>query len=187
MQNKLTQQITKKDKGFSLIEMMIVIAIIMIMAAIATPAILSWLPNKRLKAAARDIYSTMQRDKVEAVQRNTCVSTTFTIVTWPSTGGNYATFVDSGTGAGGIRCNGIQDGSETTLSTSVITPKDVSLVTANNIGGFQTVCFNEKSLVCGSQSGDIVLRNTQAAWYRIRVQAAGVIMMQTSGNGINWN
>ncbi len=187
MQNKLRIQITTRNKGFSLVELIITIAIIATISAIATPTILSWLPNKRLKAAARDVYSTMQRAKIEAVQRNNCISTTFNIVPWPATGGGYTTFIDDGAGAGGIRCNGIQDGGELTLFFPITMPKDVALTSADNIGGFQTVCFNGKSLVCGSQSGNIEMRNNQALWYRIRVQAAGVIMIQTSGNGINWN
>ena len=42
-------------RGFTLFEIMIVIAVMAIVAAIATPLLLSALPEMNLKSAARDI------------------------------------------------------------------------------------------------------------------------------------
>ena len=58
------------QRGFTLVEVMIVVAIIGIFAAIALPNFLSWLPNIRLKAAARDLYSNMHKTRTEAVKTN---------------------------------------------------------------------------------------------------------------------
>ncbi|MFO7761172.1 MAG: GspH/FimT family pseudopilin [Thermodesulfobacteriota bacterium] len=59
------------DKGgFSLMEMVIVLGIISIMAAIAIPSFLDWLPRYRLKSAARDLYSNMQKARIGAIKSN---------------------------------------------------------------------------------------------------------------------
>lgn len=60
----------QQQAGFSLPEVLIVIAIIGILAAIAFPSFLHWLPNIRLKAAARDLYSNMQQAKIQAIKQN---------------------------------------------------------------------------------------------------------------------
>ena len=59
-----------RESGFTIIELMVVIAIIGIMATIAIPAFSTWLPNYRLKSAARDLYSNMQKAKIGAIKSN---------------------------------------------------------------------------------------------------------------------
>ncbi|MCL7488667.1 MAG: GspH/FimT family pseudopilin [Desulfobulbaceae bacterium] len=51
-------------------EVIIVMAIIGIMSAVAIPSFLHWLPNIRLKSAARDMYSTIQKAKLGAIKEN---------------------------------------------------------------------------------------------------------------------
>jgi type II secretion system protein H len=59
-----------KNDGFSLIELLVVLVILGIMAAIAIPGFSAWLPNYRLKSAARDLYSNMQLAKMGAIKAN---------------------------------------------------------------------------------------------------------------------
>ena len=67
---KHTVRIREKESGFSLIELLVIIVIIAVLAAIAIPAFSGWLPNYRLRQAARDVYSNLQRAKVNAIKSN---------------------------------------------------------------------------------------------------------------------
>jgi prepilin-type N-terminal cleavage/methylation domain-containing protein len=60
----------RKQDGLTIIELIIVIAVMGIMAAIAAPNFLSWLPQYRLKSAARDLYSYLQWAKIGAIKSN---------------------------------------------------------------------------------------------------------------------
>jgi len=60
----------QKEKGFSLIELIVAITVIAILAAAAIPTFRQWLPNMRLKAAARDLFGAAMLAKGEAVKRN---------------------------------------------------------------------------------------------------------------------
>jgi type IV fimbrial biogenesis protein FimT len=58
------------SSGFTMTELLIVSIILVILATIAIPAFSRWLPQYRLKQAARDLYSTMQSMKMAAVKNN---------------------------------------------------------------------------------------------------------------------
>ncbi len=60
----------KNNSGFTLIEVIVVSVLIGIMTAIAIPNYINWLPNYRLKGAARDLYSNMQKARLIAVKEN---------------------------------------------------------------------------------------------------------------------
>jgi prepilin-type N-terminal cleavage/methylation domain-containing protein len=58
------------ESGFTLLELLIIIVVLSILAGIAIPAFSAWLPEYRLRNAARDIYSTLQRAKSGAANAN---------------------------------------------------------------------------------------------------------------------
>jgi prepilin-type N-terminal cleavage/methylation domain-containing protein len=62
---------TKKNiAGFTLVELMVAIAILGVLCAIAIPTFTAWLPDYRLKQAARDLYANLQRARMGAIRAN---------------------------------------------------------------------------------------------------------------------
>ena len=58
-------------KGVTLIEIIVVLAIIALTATLAVPSIAAWMPNYRLRTAARDLLSTLRNAQMKAVSTNT--------------------------------------------------------------------------------------------------------------------
>ena len=57
------------ESGVTLIELVIVMAIVAIMGLYLSPAIGEWLDNYRIRQAARDIASTLQLAKLKAISK----------------------------------------------------------------------------------------------------------------------
>ncbi len=60
----------KRESGFTLIEMMIVIAVLTIMASIAIPNFMSLLPGMRLNGAARQVMGDLMAARMNSVKQN---------------------------------------------------------------------------------------------------------------------
>lgn len=60
----------RKKSGFTLTELIVVIAVLGILTVAGATNFLSWLPKYRLKSAARDLYSNMQLAKMAAIRAN---------------------------------------------------------------------------------------------------------------------
>ena len=66
------------QRGFSMLDLVIAMALISILAGIATPNISRWMTIYRLKGASTDIFSNMQMAKLGSVKDNKSWSINFT-------------------------------------------------------------------------------------------------------------
>lgn len=116
----MNSHLTIKQAGFSLIELLIGIAIVAVLIATAMPGLKEWILNTKTRTAAESIQNGMQRARAEAVARNTNVTFTMGVNSaWTISVVNPASIIES-------RSDG--DGS-----------KDVTIV---SVGGANTITFS---------------------------------------------
>jgi prepilin-type N-terminal cleavage/methylation domain-containing protein len=80
----------RNDLGFSLLELMVVIGILALAAAIGMPNYVNWRENAQVGRAARDLYGNFQRAKMTAVRTNQ-----YCTVAFNQGGYDFVVFVDN--------------------------------------------------------------------------------------------
>lgn len=70
--------VNSRTKGFTLVELMIVVALVAIIATIGYPSFTEFTASQRIRAAASALYDSLLLARSEAVKRNTAVSMTVT-------------------------------------------------------------------------------------------------------------
>lgn len=110
--------------GFSLIELLIGIAIMAILAGLAMPSFQAWLQNTQIRNAAESIQNGLQRARAEAVGRNTNVE--FVL----GAGSSWVVQLPDGTN---IESRSSNEGSRDV--TVAVAPLGATTVTFNNFGG----------------------------------------------------
>jgi type II secretion system protein H len=144
----------KKTSGFTLMELMIVIAIIAIMSSIAIPNFIGWLPERRLDAGAQDILQGLQKSKSKAIMTNRNV-----IVTFDAAANSFIAFVD-------------EDASnDQTAGDLTIVNRNMPAGIELNTPDFGTVTFDNRGIP--TTSGVLTLQNTKGNSRTIQLYLSG--------------
>lgn len=151
-----------KNKGFTLTEVTVTLAVLGIMSAVSVPTYFSWLPRHRLQTSVRHIYDDMNMARSRAVKTNADIGIEFN----PSNE-IYRIFIDAdqdqtyNAGDTVIKTGTLEDGVNITESTLT-----------NN-----TYVFNSRGMSVDTTSSvyDIYLTNSSGLVMGVRVNTSGYL------------
>jgi prepilin-type N-terminal cleavage/methylation domain-containing protein len=157
----------QRQLGFSLIELMIIIAILGTLSAIAIPNIISYRENARLKAGANEMLALFRKAQVNAVKRH------YNTVIDFNTAGVVTVYLDNGAGA--LANNSTQDAGEPTIDEYTV-PVGCSLPSAKITFTGNITGFTQRGLPIGLNTGTVEVHSNSSSSnvaYEIVLSIAG--------------
>ena len=147
------------NKGFSLVELMVAIAIMAIAVAVSIPSYLSYRDNSRVQNAASNVRADFERAKLRAIRENTNVRVVFLDTT------SYQLHVDN-------NGNNALDAGEINVADKTL-PEGVT-ITSNTFSG-DDMSFNARGLPVGGPggAGTVTLTSTGGRQYDVVVNSVG--------------
>ncbi len=153
----------RKHLGFSLLEVMVVMAIIFIIASIAMPPFLRWRTDAQLRGAASNLRGDLELAKLRAIRENSFVAVLFNA-------NDYIIFVDNGTSAG----DWVEDEDETQIRNGQL-PEGVYIVMPTALADDRTR-FNGRGTA--ENSGTLIVQNIRGKQKKISINRLGLINLQ---------
>ena len=123
-------------KGFTLVEMMVVVAILAIVATVALPDFSAWIANQRLNAKAESLAAGLNVARTEALKRSASVSVAFTSSNGMLDGGWNVCPADKAAADGTCAAGDLIDSrkGENTTDPVDISPAGAFMVTFTSLG-----------------------------------------------------
>jgi len=152
-----------RDKGFTLVELMITIAIVAVLAGIITPSFLQWRDRTKVRGDASTLRATFEAAKLRAIKHNTNA-----VVTFPDTT-SYQAYIDTNQ-------NNVRDAGETIFANRTLS-SGVS-ISENTFTG-NKMAFNPRGMANGPNStGTITLTSPGGNRYSVVVSSFGRIRLE---------
>jgi len=158
--------------GYSLIELVVGIAIIAVLASLGASSYRDWIENTRIRSAAESIQNGLQVSRAESVKRNAQVQFVFTGNSGWTVGCVVAVGDADGDGADDcpatIQSRSQNDGSTANINVLTTPPAQTSVV-FNNLGSTTPVSFTSVDINSTAVSGSRALRITVGVGGNIRM------------------
>jgi prepilin-type N-terminal cleavage/methylation domain-containing protein len=151
-----------KKHGFSLVELLMVLAVIAVVSALVTPHIIGWRDGAKLRGAAGNLKGDLEMAKVNAIKHNNFVAVKFN-------GNAYEVFVD-------ISDDGDRDADEPLLKTRSL-PAGVVFDFSHPEWTFTSnvAKFNGRGT---ADTGTAILTNVQGQERHIKISSFGRIRVE---------
>lgn len=161
------------QKGITLVEMMVVIAIVSMLVTIAIPNYQAWVSDQNLRASVVQLAGDLQIARLTAINRNAPVTVSFN-----QAGSTYTAFVDDGTGVGGVARDLVKNGTEALIFINDPDPKPLKArvtIAQVDFAGGSAFLFNGRGMLGIPQAGNaqVDLQNDRGRQYRINVTLVG--------------
>jgi type IV fimbrial biogenesis protein FimT len=156
-------KIMRKNSGFSLMELMIIIAIMSVIAAIAVPSMIGWRSRSKLQGAASNLAGDLQVAKLMAIKESN-----FVVVDFAANG--YRVFVDNDG-------NWNLDAGERLVQTRQFPPDVWINLAATDLSDDRTR-FNDRGLPDPGNLGTVFIVNSAGNQRSINLNRLGRLLVQ---------
>ena len=174
----------KSRNGFTLVELVITLAVASIVMGLCTPPLVSWLAQARLKNTMRTLHHDLNLAKSRAVRVSGSVAVDFTA------DGSYRVFEDNGacledgTGCGQMN-NWVRDGNEQLLIRREL-PGDVTIANASFAALGRRLRYGGSGRPAGLGGNVILARNTEQR--KVILSMLGRMRVESSSDGgVTWH
>jgi type IV fimbrial biogenesis protein FimT len=164
-------------KGFTLLELMVILGIFAILATIAIPGFNAWIPNQKLRSTARDLFSDLNMAKLNSLKD----ANTLVVVKVDPNNEKYTIWLDT-------VLNWALDGTEEIL----LRTEGIDIISTTM--PFNTFAFSSRGMTASDldpptsgDSYDVYMKNSKERYMGVRISRAGSIsIIKSTDGGTTW-